>query len=80
MCVWNGPPPHPLMAAHQHAVTAIAMPGEGNIRNRENSAQQTCAKLCDRILRAIFLGVIVAALGMHMSIVPDKKYPEASRN
>ena len=46
--------------------------GSGTIWNRHNLAQQECAKLCRGIFRsvAIFLGVIIGALGIHIPLVP----------
>ena len=54
--------------------------GAWNRRNleRQNLAQQKCAKLCHGILRsvAIFLGVSVGALGMHVPLVPAQFAPQ----
>ena len=49
---------------------------------RQNVAQQKCATLCVSIRRseAMFLGVIVSALGTHSPVVPHNTRPEASRN
>ena len=68
------------------AVKWLSGTGEGKLRNRRNLerqhlARQKCAKLCHRIWssEAIFLGVIFSALGMHTSVVPNNKHPDASK-
>ena len=59
--------------------------GRGGIRNRRNSERrslaQMCAKSCRGIRRskAISPGVIVSALGIHISTVPNNRHPDASK-
>ena len=54
------------------AEVQIIFAPRGGCLERQNLAQQKCAQLCHGILRsaASFLGVIVSALGMHISLVP----------
>ena len=57
---------------------SVPLLGEGEIRNgrnleRQNWAQQKCAKLCHHIVRSedSLRGVVFISLGMHISIVPN---------